>query len=277
MYQPEAVRAFYDSYGQREWHRLDSSAYSRLLYHNHMAFLQEYLGEGVRVLDAGCGGGRFSIPAAQAGCHVTCLDLSGEQVAIARQNLQEAGLMDRAQGFLQADVANLHMLADGQFDVAVCYGAVLNYLGDRAGDAIRELARVTRPGGTLLFSVNNLFGILRSTAANDVLDFWGRPDYWRIDEVTATGDLPSHEAIEHPPRHFYRAAEFKALLEGCGLRDVALGASPSILSGLRQQAEALEADPVAWAAVLRAEDAAFRLEHMAEAGEFLLARGTVPD
>ncbi len=277
MYQPEAVRAFYDSYGQREWRRLDSSAYSRLIYHNHMAFLQGYLKEGVRVLDAGCGGGRFSIPAAQAGCLVTCLDLSGEQVDIARQNMQDAGLMARAQGFVQADVADLRELTNESFDVVICFGAVLNYLGDRAGDAIRELARVARPGGTLFFSVNSLFGILRSTAANDGVGFWGRPDYWRIDEVTASGDLPGHEAIEHPPRHFYRAAEFRALLESCGLCNVALGAAPSILSGLRQQAEALEADPVAWAAVLRAEDAAFRLEHMADAGEFLLARGTVPD
>lgn len=35
MLDPEQVRRFYNDYGEKEWERLDKSAYQRLVYHNH--------------------------------------------------------------------------------------------------------------------------------------------------------------------------------------------------------------------------------------------------
>jgi ubiquinone/menaquinone biosynthesis C-methylase UbiE len=277
MYDPNAIREFYNAYGDSEWNRLDSSAYSRVIYHNHMHFLKAYMSPGIKLLDAGCGGGRFSIAAAENGCKVTCVDISDVQLEIAKAKLHQAGLSAHAD-FLCADITDLQQIQDESFDTVICYGAVLNYIFGDAAKAVKELMRVTKHGGTVLFSVNNLFGILRSCAVNEGKTpeaFWGRPEYWLINEVIETGNLPSHEGVRQPPRHIYRAEEFKGLLESCGLGNIVLGASPSILSGLREQAELLEKDAVAWQTILETEDKAYCLPLMAECGEFLLAKGTV--
>ena len=56
----------------------------------------EYRLGGVRtILDAGAGTGRFSIPLACQGFHVTHLDISQGMIDTARQLAQEAGVLDR--------------------------------------------------------------------------------------------------------------------------------------------------------------------------------------
>lgn len=55
------VREFFNQYGMREWDRLDSSVYQRINFTLHMDFLKGCLRKGVKVLDAGCGAGRFAI------------------------------------------------------------------------------------------------------------------------------------------------------------------------------------------------------------------------
>src|SRR5437016_7715720 len=107
MFERGRVQQFYDQYGIREWERLGSSAHQRLTYHLHWHFLREHVGPGVAVLDAGCGAGRFSVAMAEAGSAVTCLDLSGEQLRIAREKVGEAGVAARVPGFVVGDVRRL--------------------------------------------------------------------------------------------------------------------------------------------------------------------------
>jgi ubiquinone/menaquinone biosynthesis C-methylase UbiE len=98
-----------------------------------------------RILDAGCGNGRylrFLLRQADPDAILSGCDLS-------------EGMLKRAQGRLKTDrplllAADLKQLPyrDGTFDAAVC-GWVLEHLQDpRVG--LRELARVLRPGGKLL-------------------------------------------------------------------------------------------------------------------------------
>lgn len=278
FYQPETVRAFYDQYGEREWNRLDSSAHARLIYHLHMHFLRPHLGLGMRVLDAGCGAGRYSIAIAQAGSAVTLLDLSPGQLALAREHLSAAGLLDRCEQFLTADVRDLSALPDGAFDMTVCYGSVLNYLFDSAPLALKELTRVTRKGGHVLISVSNRWGVLRFVLANEAIDphdFFGRPEYWFIPQVVNTGDLPAHPDVRQPPRHFYTSDELRALLVGAGLHDVELGTAPSFSSMLYARLALTEQNENAWREVLRLEEQAYRKLGLLDTGEFLLAKGIV--
>ena len=67
-----------------------------IIYHLHWHFLQEHVGPGIEVLDAGCGAGRFSLAMAETGSAVTCLDLSAEQLRIARVKVGEAGMAARS-------------------------------------------------------------------------------------------------------------------------------------------------------------------------------------
>lgn len=277
MFERERVQQFYDNYGVKEWDRLDSSAHPRLIYHLHWHFLREHVGPGLAVLDAGCGAGRFSVAVAEAGSAVTCLDLSGEQLQIARQKVGEAGVADRVPGFAIGDVRCLSFL-DASFDTTVCFGAVLNYLFVEAETAARELVRVTRPGGTVLVSVSGRWGALRFVAGTDGVDpadFFGRPEYWHLFQMAETGDLPAHPRVPQPPRHFFEAEEIAELLSRAGLREIQLASAPALTGALYTRLEAIEKIPEAWQTILALEERACRHSGLRDTGEFLLAKGVV--
>jgi ubiquinone/menaquinone biosynthesis C-methylase UbiE len=275
VFDPERVRAFYDAYGIKEWERLASSAHRKVIYHLHWHFLREHLGPGRAVLDAGCGAGRFSIAIAETGSPVVALDISGEQLRIARSKVEEAGMEPPVTSYLVGDVRALPF-PDASFDTTVCYGAVLNYLFADAEGALRELVRVTRPGGAVLVSVGSRWGCLRFVAANegvDVADFFGRPDYWHIFGVAETGDLPEHERVPQPARHFFESSELADLMARVGLEEVRLASAAALTEALYARLEAIEQVPAAWATILDLEERAYRRPGLLDTGEFLLAKG----
>ncbi|MBL4936155.1 methyltransferase domain-containing protein [Clostridium sp. YIM B02515] len=277
MYNAKAISDFYDKYGMREWERLNLTAYDRINFYLHMHFLQDFIGEGKNVLDAGCGAGRFSIEIAKSGSNVTLLDISKEQLKIAKIKLEENNLLSKTDGFINGDLRDLSMLEDNIFDTVVCYGAPLNYLMENREKAVEELIRVTKPGGTVLISVNSKWGVIRSQLGREDFDytsFFGKPDYWYINEVVDSGDLPQHEMVSHPPRHFFETEELENLLIKSGLNNVILGGSPCITSAFRKAAEAIEKNETAWRTILDLEEKAYCKRTMADNGEFLLARGT---
>jgi ubiquinone/menaquinone biosynthesis C-methylase UbiE len=73
------------------------------------------------------------------------IDLSAEMLAVARANLERAGVRNAT--VRQGDIYNLALPRDA-FDVVVIH-QVLHFLED-APRAIKEAARVLRPGGRLL-------------------------------------------------------------------------------------------------------------------------------
>lgn len=97
---------------------------------------------GPRVLNAGAGQGTFSKRLEERGFDVTSVDDSEAAVEVLRRRL--AGEVRRA------DVASLPF-ADESFDAAVL-GEVLEHVPDDAA-ALREVARVLRPGGVVAISV----------------------------------------------------------------------------------------------------------------------------
>lgn len=102
---------------------------------------------GRRVLDAGCGEGRFARMLADRGAKVTAFDFSSRMVELAQQAEAENPLGIE---YLHADMCDLSSLADESFDLAVAYLTLLDVRD--CEKALRELARVLRPGGELHFS-----------------------------------------------------------------------------------------------------------------------------
>jgi SAM-dependent methyltransferase len=101
---------------------------------------------GLRWLDVGCGTGALSAAIAD-GCEpaaLTGIDPSEGFLAAARQRLPDCTVLHRAG-------ADAMPLADGSVDVAVA-SLVLNFVPDGAA-ALREMARVTAPGGTVAAAV----------------------------------------------------------------------------------------------------------------------------
>lgn len=103
------------------------------------------LQQGEAILDAGCGSGIFTQPLADAGCRITGLDISVPMLNRARHRLPE-------QSFLAADICDLPF-ADNHFDKTVSITA-LEFIED-GQQAIAELFRVTKPGGTVVVATLN--------------------------------------------------------------------------------------------------------------------------
>lgn len=65
---------------------------------------------------------------------------------------------------LVADVCDLHMLPDAFYDEVVAQDVLEHLQREQALPALREWARITRPGGTLVLRVPNLIGLVELMA-----------------------------------------------------------------------------------------------------------------
>lgn len=108
------------------------------------------LGEGGRVLDAGCGTGsclpQLAERVGRSG-HVTGLDISAEMISLAGNRVAGLGLEDRV-SFVQGDV-NVLPFSSGEFDCAVSVDCVGYPYSLGPVTLLRELGRTVKPGGTL--------------------------------------------------------------------------------------------------------------------------------
>ena len=101
------------------------------------------VGRGTRVLDVGCGSGLALVLAAQRGAVPSGLDISSGLLGIARNRLPDADLREGDMEFLP--------FADTAFDAVLGVNA-FQFAGDPQR-ALREAARVVRPGGRVVASL----------------------------------------------------------------------------------------------------------------------------
>jgi ubiquinone/menaquinone biosynthesis C-methylase UbiE len=148
-----------------------------------------------RVLDAGCGRGFHSMRLAKRGFSVLACDFSQVVLEMARENVHAAGLDDKI-SFASEDILNLSF-DDGSQDCVLCWG-VLMHIPDVA-NAVAELSRVLKSGGTLVVGENNAAS-LQSLANRLMKKLLRRPgpkrtaagwEYWQERD---TGTLVTREA-----------------------------------------------------------------------------------
>jgi SAM-dependent methyltransferase len=145
--QYESARATHDYKRAYEGHRVDS----RLL-RERTAYVLDLLAESPsgKLLDAGCGPGILAHSLLRSERHkfdVTVVDQSPAMI----QHCVDGAPGPRRLGAYVGDLEALPF-ADGSFDVTLVTGA-LEYTNARA--SVRELSRVTRPGGIVVASMLN--------------------------------------------------------------------------------------------------------------------------
>jgi SAM-dependent methyltransferase len=103
------------------------------------------------VLDVGAGYGEPGLTAAaevRDDGHVTCLDISGDMLALAEERARTAGLSNVV--FIEADIETAELEPDS-YDVVLSRAAVM-YTSDPL-ETLRHIRRLLRPGGRLAVAV----------------------------------------------------------------------------------------------------------------------------
>lgn len=106
-------------------------------------FLLEHVNVAERVLDVGCGEGRFASELVRAGARVVGIDLAEEPLRRARER-------DPALELRRVEPDEPWPIEDASFDV-VWAGETIEHVLDTAG-WLSEVRRVLSPGGSLLLS-----------------------------------------------------------------------------------------------------------------------------
>jgi SAM-dependent methyltransferase len=267
-YDPDWVRTYYDQYAEKEWQRWDRSPVQRVKLEVHLHYLRQSIQPGDRVLEIGAGPGRFTRELARITDRIVVADISPVQLALNQQNAQALGFAGAVERWVECDMCDLEPhFQDAEFDAVVCYGGPLSYVFDRAAQAVCELKRVTRPGGALLYSVMSLWGGVHHFLPG-VLDI--DPDVNR--KIIASGDLcPERAEVSTHFCHMYRAAELRALLEGCGLAVEVLSASDCVSATWAELLEDVRKDDVLWQHLLEMELEACREPGCVDMGTHTIA------
>jgi len=109
------------------------------------------------VLDLTAGTGQDAIFLARRGVHVTAIDLSPAMIASLQEKARREGL-EKSIRCRVGDCLDLGAFAAGQFDGAISTFAGLSTVPDLSRLS-QEVARVLRPGGTLIVHMLNRFSL----------------------------------------------------------------------------------------------------------------------
>jgi ubiquinone/menaquinone biosynthesis C-methylase UbiE len=170
-------------------------AYSRHRLQKLMERLLPDRGEGLRLLDVGCGTGHHLAQLRQRGFDVAGVDGSPEMLALAQAS--NPGVVIR-----QGDVEALPF-PSAEFDVAVCV-EVLRYLPG-VPDCVREMARVLKPGGLCLATATPALNLNGYWLINRLATRFAMPGFTRLRQTFVTSSQLRREfeaaGFEHPRVH----------------------------------------------------------------------------
>lgn len=214
---PERHRRFWNRYGHREEKR-GRSAEMQLYHLLIWQELENYLPATGRVLDAGAGPGRYSLPLAVRGLEVVHLDISPVMVELAQARAAVRGLTNIT--FTTGEIENLPY-PDLSFDLVLCLDAPLSYTPSPTR-AVAELARVAR--GYIVASVVNRNGQLPLGVG---LESWLTKclrytrEFWQTGLWTPPPFLERLPGIRHqvlPPLYAFAPEEIAHLFQAAGCR-----------------------------------------------------------
>jgi len=103
-----------------------------------------------RVLDIGCGPGRWTVPFAAAGAKVTALDFSPAMLEHARRRCEDAGLGECVE-FKHGRLEDMDIAAlNGPFDLVLAMGIIQYVAPDQLSAVVQRLSACVKSGGHLL-------------------------------------------------------------------------------------------------------------------------------
>ncbi|WP_422038048.1 class I SAM-dependent methyltransferase [Roseibium sp.] len=225
MSEVDRVRDFYDRTVEDEWLRLEKNW---LEYGVTSAFLNRFLPATARILDCGCGPGRYALDLTAAGHSVDLRDLSPENIARAREEAHKRGLTFNA---AQAgDARDLSDLPDADYDAVLVLGPLYHLTSeDDRNRVISETVRVLKPGGIAAFAFISRFAAAHYQLKTDPAAIGQRRAV--IDEfLNERRHRLASETDFFVDAHFVDPSEVPSVFHGTGLEQRALFGAESMMA-----------------------------------------------
>lgn len=236
---------------------------------NSAAYLLPHLRPGDHLLDVGAGAGTITADLAEMVATVTATELGDDGLAVTRDALAARGARN-----VDLRVADVHALpfADDTFDVTHAH-QVLQHVSDPV-QALREMARVTKPGGIVAVRDSDYSGFCwwpQLPALDDWLDLYrtaarangGEPDAGRrllswahaagLSEVMASSSTWCYAT---PAERAWWGGMWADRILGSAITDQLTGsglASRDELLRISDAWRAWAADPDGWISILHGE------------------------
>lgn len=194
-----------------------------------MEYIHKYLA-GIsqpKIIDIGAGTGRYSVYLADEGYDVTAVELVKYNLGI----LKAKGSSVKA---YHGNALNLHRFADESFDMALLFGPMYHlYTMEDKVQALKEAARVTKPGGYILVAYcMNEYGVLS----------YGFRD-GNVKECLADGRLTQDFRCVSKPKDLYdyvRLEDIGRINEAAGLKRIQIIAPDGPADYMRQALNAMD-------------------------------------
>ena len=205
----EAVSQHFDNVAfEYEQQRLTMS--SSVEFAITVRYLQRYIPDSARVAEVGVGSGQYTELLAQKGCQLHLVDVSERLLESTVARLERAGLASQILDSQRASATHMPHLQTESVDV-VLYLGPLYHLCDLADRqlAVREAARILRPGGWLYAAAINRLTYLRDTFRqhpNKGAQRWG---FCR--QLLSDGNTDSQRTPLLGPGHLSSSEEFRDL------------------------------------------------------------------
>lgn len=161
MKEMDVVKQYYDEQAEREWQRL-GKAYTRVEYLSTLYLIDKYFPQQGEVLDIGAGPGRYSLALLERGYEVSLLDLSQNELNIAKQKITEA--RHTAKAYYCQSALELEGFEENSFDALLIMGPLYHLRGEEERQKVlMQARRILKEGGIAIVAYINTWGALKAS------------------------------------------------------------------------------------------------------------------
>lgn len=259
-----SVTDYYNANVETEWKRL-TLPLCAIEFASTLNLIARYFPPQGHVVDIGCGPGRYALELRRRGYSITLVEPAEKELAFAEEQFAQAQL--RAERFVAADARNLEGLRAGMFDAALMLGPLIHIVErtERA-QALAELMRVLKPGGTAIISYLNSWGLIR-TGLTDFPARYQDASFLRamLGEIAFPEPLSGFTVCywSTPPIAHHELSE-------AGLEVISYASAEGVAGGMWPIVEKLAAtDPVAYANLVEFAAETCELPQFRDSGDHL--------